>query len=556
MAAPASKSPAKAHHVLFFVRNPNGISSIISYLTNRSIKTWTATSLIDAATKIRNHNIQMVFVSISLKNVSVFSVIEALKNEFNIPIVIFSEVASRKIEDDMAKLSTSSKIVPPNQNAKFFQQIQKNLSAGAKVSGEAGADVEDLLPANVEPIDGPLIPDQGRWLKISADDRKVAPYTYKLMQPRNATVGRVRYFYVGPKSPDVNLGGRGWTGSDGLFYIAGRIVEVVEEPNALEVVQPTPDAENDSVARETDLQLDEDYPADAEDTGPWERQLKPRASLGGHLRKHWDALLSKFSAGSLAPGKFGQEFFKGWQNGLEQFREIASNFLSAAPPPSTRAPQNVIEKELLRAALSVMAPAQTASGLGEERMVEKLGLALVKAEGITGFVFADLSDATDETWSAFVMAVESLKNSFNKRGKPFEVLFEPEKVIVEPLPLLLSIKSNSGFLFRVENEHQSLIVGFAEANGVCIPKSAGPDEPMTIAAEMLSPDQKLSFDLYLNMPVNEKQVRYFKEGRHIPAKTIARLVSRPGAEIAIDPIALSSYFGYAATRAITKKNKP
>lgn len=570
MALPAARAPAKGNHILFLLRNPNGITSVLSYLNTRSIKCWTATSLTDAQPKIKTHNIQMVFISISLKNVSVPAIIETLKRDFDIPIVIFSEETSRKIETDMAKLVTPNKIIPPNQNAKFLQMIQKNVGGSSGQAASAGGNVEDLLPPNSEPIEGSAVPENGRWLKINLDDKSVAPFTYKLIQPRSVTVGRTRYFYMGAKSPEMAKEGRGWVADGGEFYISGRIVEVAPEPEAPSISKPKTFQMTEA---EAEGPLKPHWSTRSEKASDEEKsvQLTTRQHAGPgpiaqqstatglsrvsqSMKKQIDGLKSAVAEFSKFTPKMPS--LGGLMDGLPDFAQVVDKVLGRNTPALTREPANMIERKLLKASYSAVERPLKDTELNEEQMVEKIGVAFIRTDLHTGFIICDLNDFSDENFATFERLVDALKTRYARDGHLMEVLLPPSIVPVEPLAFILQAKRNDHFLLHAENETQRLVCTFIEASGVFVPEPSPEHEKLEIPAEALNPDQKLLFNLYLHMPKNEKQLQYFRIGHLVPAATIQKLMESPGTEILIDPASVASYFGYTAVNALVKQKTP
>jgi len=582
MASPAVKAPATGTHVLFIVRNPNGISSVISYLNSRSIKSWTSTSLPDALPKIKNHNIQMVFVSLSLKNVSVPAIIEGLKTQHNLPVVIFSEDVSRKVETDMAKLVTKNKIIPPNQNAKFLQAVQSNLGAINNAGGTGGGNVEDLLPANVEPLEGTQVPEQGRWLKINVDEKAVAPFTYKLIQPRSATVGRTRYFYVGPKNPDMAMApARGWLASEGgIFYISGRIVEVApepEEPTAAKTKNfqmseeeaggpltthwsmrsEKAGGEEDGEAVEMKVSRQHVGPGPTKSVAVKQGAMAQRVSqVNQQLKQKMAEFTDKIAAFSKWSPKMAKlnKMFESMGNALTpDFGAMIDKVLGRTGPKTTREPANIIEQKLLKASLSAVNRPLKDTELNDQEMVEKIGVAFVKSNNHQGFVVSDLNNFSDENFATFEKLIEVLKTRFARDGQPLEVLLPPSIVCIEPIPLVAKAKENSHFLLHAENDTERLVCSFVEAKEVLPPEPGEGHDKMNIQPVALDADQKLLFNLYLHLPANEKQLQYFRIGQMVPASTIRKLADNPGTEILIDPTSVASYFGYTAVTAILKK---
>ncbi len=570
MAQPAVKGPAKGNHVLFIVRNANGVSAAINYLNSRSIKSWTSTSLNDAIPKIKNHNIQIVFISLSLKNISIFGVVEAIKSQFNVPVVIFSEETSRKIETDMAKMVTPHKIVPPNHNSKFLQAIQLNLGALGKSSGlksTTSGNVEELLPQNAEEIDGLTIPTEGRWLKINTDDKAVAPFTYKLIQPRNATIGRTRYFFLGPKNPEENIGGRGWLGKDGEFFVAGRIVEAKPDPEAaprkLKAVKNEPEAadpewlpqagELEDPVNET-VSSRQHLPSVTRKSTVTGRASKKIQEIGDSFKQGLENLSAQLpDFGSFVP-KLPE--LAGLLDGLPNFAEIVDKVLGRSQPSKTsqtQEPTSLLERKLLKASLSAVTRPHKDVPLSENTLVEKIGLAYVKTDAMTGFIISEMNNFSEQNFATFDRLIDVLKTRYARDGQAMELILPPAIVSVEPLLLVAIAKANSHFLIHAENETDRLVCSFVEAGDIPRLQGSPEHEKLIVVAGALNPEMRLTFNVYVHMPKNEKHIQYLRTGQLPPTATVEKLSQSPTTELLIDPSAAASYYAYVALTALKQK---
>lgn len=584
MASPAHKAPAKGTHVLFILRSPNGITPVLSYLNSRSIKSWTATSLADAEAKIRDNRIQLVFLSLSLKNVSIAGMIEKLKGQFDIPIVIFSEETSRKIEGDMSRMATPNKIVPPNQNAKFLQMIQQNVgnkSSGG--SGEGEAVVEDLLPANSEPIEGSAIPEQGRWLKINTDDHVKPPFTYKLIQPRSVVIGRTRYFFVGPKLPELSPEGRGWVASEGQFFVSGRIAEMAaEEMNASSGAKVYQFSQEEKAkpetpgfvitspsAKKSDSTLR--TPAKPNRVGSFFRRILKQFSRGqndffNQWNDKWRAMREKARAKIPRPSaaktieKLRQ--FASVRERIKDLRQMMANvpdttdvinlFQEQTYPWVSREPANEIERAMVKSAVRAMEPPFKAEAPPDAGPTSRLCLGFIRSAEIEGFLLSDVNDADEESFALLINWVDTLRERLNRKLNAVELILPPTMVPIEPLALRNLVTEGSHFAMWADNGRQRLYTVFIPTPGIELPRAAADHSKLEIQAESIEPETMLMFDVFLHMPLNEKQIHFRRAGKMMSAETIDKLVQSSMTHVLINPEAEIAFFAYAAMSALRK----
>ncbi len=483
--------------VLFIVRNPSGMGTLINYLTSRKIKTWTISSVKEAPEKILENQIDVVILSSSLKGIKVEKICALLFKEFNVPSIVFSEDTSRKAEADLMRIEVNQKVIPPNHNSKFMEALQSTLGTDLDervADGPFGVKRQNWLPLNAMPITVDQVPGKGTWIKLDPDAESTPPFTYKLAQPRGTTSGNSRYFYLGDAAP---------TPSDvSGFFSAERNL-------------------NSGGANAED--------EDVYDSGEYSRKKKNEI--------HYE-----FGNAAEAAKR---------PNQIDLTSEIADKLKTAGTKNET--PTSVIEQALKDAASYINRI--SSPQIGPVNPPTHFMASLIKTNKSEGYLLTTLTENQVLEATAYSELNEIVKAKLKENGEEVIELTPPllfEQAMLDFLPWA---EASSYYVTSPETKDQNLVYIFVKAPLSEVLLTQSGEDMFSVPLSTMRSDIKLTFDLYVAMPKNNKYLLYARKGTIFAERAIVNFEKHKVNKIFVRREDQNLYYAYRASAFLAEKRK-